>query len=73
MMTPFSDRPARITLGDSTFATPTGWTAATLKDSKFVAMYPSQDKAAVIHLREVRRPAGALRSTPRPLHPSRVR
>jgi hypothetical protein len=40
----------RATLGDYSFATPAGWTAADMKDNKFAAMYRSQDKAAVIRV-----------------------
>src|SRR4051794_33010171 len=38
------------TLGNYTYATPKGWTAADMKDQKLVAMYRSQDKAAVIRV-----------------------
>lgn len=51
-----ADTPATFELGDQstlgsyTFSTPKDWTAADMKDVKLVAMYRSQDKAAVIRV-----------------------
>lgn len=61
---PPSDAPESYVLGDPAtlgkyqFSTPAGWTAAELKDNKFVAMYRSPDRTAVIRVQV--RPNGAV-------------